>query len=75
MANQFLNADSDSLIKEKLGQMFIRYDHVIDTDKDARAKNVISHIMIYEPTCKKVMQRELIAGLTASSAFYRKKEQ
>ncbi len=75
MANQFLNADSDSLIKEKLGQMFIRYDHAIDTDKDARAKNVISHIMIYEPTCKKVMQRELIAGLTANSAFYRKKEQ
>ena len=73
MANQFLNADSDSLIKEKLSQMFIRYDHAIDADKDVRAKNVISHIMTYEPECKKVMQQELIAGLTANSAFYAKK--
>ena len=75
MANQFLNADSDSLIKEKISQMFIRYDHAIDMEKDTRAKNVISHILTYEPTCKKVMQKELIAGLTANSAFYRKKEQ
>lgn len=73
MANQFLNADSDSLIKEKLSQMFIRYDHAIDADRDVRAKNVISHVMTYEPECKKVMQRELIAGLTANSAFYEKK--
>lgn len=75
MANQFLNADNDSLIKEKLSQMFIRYDHAIDAERDIRAKNVISHIMTYEPECKKVMQRELIAGLTANSAFYVKKEQ
>lgn len=75
MANQFLNADDDSLIKEKLSQMFIRYNHAIDADRDIRAKNVISHIMAYEPECKKVMQRELIAGLTANSAFYVKKEQ
>lgn len=75
MANQFLNADSDSLIKEKLSQMFIRYNHAIDAERDIRAKNVISHIMTYEPKCKKVMQRELIAGLTANSAFYVKKEQ
>lgn len=73
MANQFLNADSDSLIKEKLSQMFIRYDHAIDADRDVRAKNVISHVMTYEPECKKVMQRELIAGLTANSTFYEKK--
>ena len=75
MANQFLNADSDSLIKEKLSQMFIRYNHAIDAERDIRAQNVISHIMMYEPECKKVMQRELIAGLTANSAFYTKKEQ
>lgn len=74
MANQFLNADSDSLIKEKLSQMFIRYSYAIDAERDKRAKNVISHIMMYEPECKKVMQRELIAGLTANSAFYMKKE-
>lgn len=75
MANQFLNADNDRLVKEKLGQMFIRYDHAIDADRDVRAKNVLSHIMTYEPKSRKVMQRELIAGLTANSAFYMKKEQ
>lgn len=74
MANQFLNANSDYLIKEKLSQMFIRYNYAIDAERDIRAKNVINHIMTYEPECKKVMQRELIAGLTASSAFYMKKE-
>ena len=75
MANQFLNAGDDSLIKEKLSQMFIRYDHAIDSSKDSRAKNVISHIMMYEPESKKVLQRELIAGLTAASAFYMKKDE
>lgn len=75
MANQFLNADSDSLIKEKLCHMFVRYDHAIDFKIDTRAKNVINHILLYEPACDKVMQRELIAGLTANSAFYMKKEQ
>lgn len=70
IANQFLNADSDDLIKEKLGQMFVRYNYAIDAERGTRAKNVISHIMTYEPSCKKVMQRELIAGLTANSAFY-----
>lgn len=75
MANQFLNADSDNLIKEKLCHMFVRYDHAIDLKIDTRAKNVINHILLYEPKCDKVMQRELIAGLTANSAFYEKKEQ
>lgn len=75
MANQFLNADNDSLIKEKLCQMFIRYDHALDLEKDSRAKNVINHVLMYKPKCNKVMQQELIAGLTAVSAFYAKKEE
>lgn len=70
IANQFLNAESDEQIKEKLGQMFIRYNYAIDAERGTRAKNVISHIMTYKPSCEKVMQRELIAGLTANSAFY-----
>lgn len=37
---------------------------------EEHGKNVISHIMTYKPSCEKVMQRELIAGLTANSAFY-----
>ena len=31
--------------------------------------------MMYEPESKKVLQRELIAGLTAASAFYMKKDE
>lgn len=75
MANQFLNADNDKLIKDKICQMFKRYDHAIDLEKDSRAKNVIHHVLMYEPEGKKVMQRELIAGLTAENAFYVKKEE
>ena len=73
MANQFLNANNDNLVKEKLCQMFIHCDHAIDADKDVRVKNVVSHIMTYEPECRNVMLRELIAGLTGNSAFYMKK--
>lgn len=75
MANQFLNADNDELIKDKVGQMFKRYNHAIDLEKDSRAKNVINHVLMYKPECKEVMQRELIAGLTAENAFYAKKEE
>lgn len=75
MANQFLNADSDALIKDKVCQMFKRYNHAIDLEKDSRAKNVINHVLMYQPEGKKVMQRELIAGLTAENAFYVKKEE
>ena len=74
MANQFLNSSNDRFIKEKLSQMFIRYDHAIDADRDVRVKNVISHIMLYEPKGDKVMQEEMIAGLTANNAFYMKKD-
>ncbi len=72
MANPFLNAKEDSFIKEKLGQMFIRYDHAIDAVKDTRAKNIISHIMMFQPGGS-VRQQDLIAGLTANNAFYKKK--
>lgn len=74
MANQFLNAKEDALIKEKLSQMFIRYNHAIDAVKDTRAKNMISHILLYHPRGG-VRQQELIAGLTAVNAFYMKKEE
>ena len=57
MANQFLNADNDRLVKEKLGQMFIRYDHAIDADRDVRAKNVLSHIDYIKDAPNKKFQR------------------
>lgn len=73
LANPFLTAKEDSLVKEKLSQMFEKYSYAIDSIVDVRAKNIISHVMLYTPTTK-VQQQYLIAGLTANNAFYMKKE-
>lgn len=73
LANPFLAAKTDALIKEKLCQMFEKYSYTMDSVVDVRAKNIISHVMLYKPTTK-VQKECLIAGLTASSAFYMKKE-
>lgn len=73
LANQFLTAKDDSLIKEKLGQMFEKYSYAIDSIVDVRAKNIISHVMLYTPETS-VQQQYLIAGLTSNSTFYMKKE-
>lgn len=73
LVNPFLTAKEDSLIKEKLSQMFAKYNYAIDSIIDVRAKNIISHVMLFTPESK-VQQQYLIAGLTANSAFYMKKE-
>lgn len=73
LANPFLTAKEDALIKEKLSQMFEKYSYAMDAIVDVRAKNIISHVMLYTPK-RKVQQQYLIAGLTANNAFYMKKE-
>ncbi len=73
LANPFLTAKEDALIKEKLSQMFAKYSYAIDAVIDVRAKNIINHVMLYTPETK-VQQQYLIAGLTANNAFYKKKE-
>ena len=73
LANPFLAAKEDSLIKEKLSFMFEKYSYAIDSIVDVRAKNIISHVMLYTPETK-VQKQYLIAGLTSSNAFYMKKE-
>lgn len=73
LANPFLTAKDDARIKEKLSQMFGKYSYAIDSALDVRAKNIISHVLLYEPETK-VQQQYLIAGLTANNAFYMKKE-
>lgn len=73
LANPFLAAKEDVLIKEKLSQMFEKYSYAMDSIVDVRAKNIISHAMLYTPETK-VQKQYLIAGLTANSAFYMKKE-
>ena len=73
LANPFLAAKENALIKEKLSQMFEKYSYAMDSVVDVRAKNIISHVMLYTPK-EKVQQQYLIAGLTANNAFYMKKE-
>lgn len=73
LANPFLTAREDALIKEKLCQMFEKYSYAIDSVFDVRARNIINHVMLYTPETK-VQQQYLIAGLTDNNAFYKKKE-
>lgn len=74
LVNPFLAAKEDSLIKEKLSLMFEKYSYAIDYIVDVRAKNIISHVMLYTPETN-VQKQCLIAGFTANNAFYMKKEQ
>lgn len=73
LVGQFIAAKDDAMIKENLQKLIEKYSHAIDRDKDVRAKNIISHVMLYDPQTK-VQQRYLMAGLASNSAFYMKKE-
>ena len=73
LAGQFIAAKDDAMIKENLLKLIEKYSHAIDRDKDVRAKNIISHVMLYTPQTK-VQQQYLMAGLMSNNAFYMKKE-
>lgn len=73
LLNPFLAAKEDTLIKEKLIQMFEKYSYAMDSIVDVRVKNIIGHVMLYTPETK-VQKRYLLAGFTTNNAFYMKKE-
>lgn len=74
MINAFLNAENNEVVKEKVIQMFQKYSYGIDSRKDARVKNLISHIMLYEPKGK-VLKDMMIAGVTGSRIIFEAKEE
>lgn len=73
MINPFLNAANDKMIKEKIIQIFQKYNYDIDSKKDVRVKNLFSHVLLYEP--KGEMQKDkLTAGLLDNTIIYETKE-
>lgn len=72
IVNSFLNAASDKIIKEKIVQMFQKYNYDIDSQKDVRFRNLFTHILKHEAVGK-VQKDKLTAGLLDNSIIYEPK--
>lgn len=68
LANPFINAKSNSVIKEKLRNLYKRYNYDIDM-YGKRVKNIYAMIVSYEPQ-DKVDQDMIIAGYLHSNLIY-----
>lgn len=68
LANPFINAKSNSVIKEKLRNLYKRYNYDIDM-YGKRVKNIYAMIVSYEPQGK-VDQDMIIAGYLHSNLIY-----
>ncbi|MBC5997675.1 type I-B CRISPR-associated protein Cas8b/Csh1 [Romboutsia ilealis] len=68
LANPFINAKSNTVIKEKLRNLYKRYNYDIDM-YSKRVKNIYGMIVSYEPE-KKVDQDMIIAGYLHSNLIY-----
>lgn len=73
MINSFLNAADDKVIKEKIVQLFQKYNYNIDSRKDVRFKNLFNHILLYEAKGK-VHKDMVAAGLLDNKIVYEKAE-
>lgn len=70
--NPFIRAKEDSVIKERLVQLFVKYNYDI-TGSDTRFNVLYSAVMEYEPNGG-VDQKKLLAGLTGKNMILEKKE-
>lgn len=68
LANSFINAKNNDVIKEKLRNLYKRYNYDIDM-YGKRVKNLYAMIVSYEPE-EKVDQDMIIAGYLHSSLIY-----
>lgn len=73
IVNPFLNAANDKIIKEKIIQMFQKYNYEIDSQKNVRVKNLFSHILLYEAGGK-IQKDKLTAGLLDNKIIYEAKK-
>lgn len=73
IVNPFLNAANDKIIKEKIIQMFQKYNYEIDSKKNEEVKNLFSHILLYEAG-EKIQKDKLAAGLLDNKIIYVDKE-
>lgn len=72
LANPFINAKSDKVIKEKLRNIYKRYNYDIDM-YSKRVNNIYAMIVSYEPQGK-VDQDMIIAGYLHSNLIYESKK-
>lgn len=73
LANPFLNAKSNEIIKQKLMQFFKKYNYMIESSS-LRFNNLYEMIVSFE-TSGKVNQDMILAGYLSSSLLYEKKEE
>lgn len=71
-ANSIINAGNLEYIKQKLSELFVKYNYDIELS-DRRVRNLISHVMGYR-TEAPVDKTMIITGLTADNMVYQKKE-
>ena len=68
LANPFINAKNNDVIKDKLRNLYKRYNYDIDM-YGKRVKNLYAMIVSYEPE-EKVDQDMIIAGYLHSNLIY-----
>lgn len=71
--NPFLNIKSDKMLKEKLVQLFKKYNYAIEEKRWLRFNNLYRLIVSYIPE-KEINQDYMIAGYISSNLIYEKKE-
>ena len=71
--NPFLNIKSDKMLKEKLVQLFKKYNYAIEEKRWIRFNNLYRLIVSYIPE-KEINQDYMIAGYISSNLIYEKKE-
>lgn len=70
--NPYLNAQSVSVIRRKLLQLYKKYNYCIAHTNNGREKQLLSHLIVYDP--KEIKAEYIMAGFTARSLIYEKSE-
>lgn len=70
--NPFLDAKNIKVIRRKLLHLYKKYNHLIEHREISRESQLLSQIIVYEP--KKIYPEYIMAGFTATSLIYEKKE-
>lgn len=70
--NRFLNAKDVGIIQRKILQLYKKYNYQIERIEGGRISQLLSQIMIYE--AKEIYPEYIMAGFTATSLIYEKKE-
>ena len=73
LINPFLNAKNVKMIKNRILQMYKKYNYRISHNGVGRVQKLLSHIMEYEP--EKICREEIMVGFTAANMIYEKKNE